>query len=57
MLDRDQDDVMDTAKEFKEVWEEEYRKKTEEVPEWVRCIGENVACEMDEVAIAGPARR
>ena len=54
MLDRDQDDVMDTVMEFKEVWEAEYRRKTGEVPEWVRCIGENVAC---EVAVAGPSQR
>lgn len=56
-LDRDLDEVVKTALEHKEVWAGEYMKKTGKVPEWVRCIGENVACETFGEAVAGPSRR
>ena len=51
-LDRDLDDVVQTAIEHKEVWAKKCVEDTGKCPEWVRCIGENVACETfgDEVA-------
>lgn len=55
-LDRDLDDVIQTAEEHKGVWAKEYLEKVGEVPEWVRCIGENVACDTFGEEVAGRQR-